>query len=141
MAGLEYAREHGTKSGRPVGRPKKVFDHEEVVRLRQRGMSVRAIAEQLEIGSGTVVRALKNFASQTEPLPPQMVRGPVLIMPNGRLAHGVIGCLSRISESVTSVFSTWASGKRPLYRGSAGMGGGDLWAHPEEFYPGLEEGS
>ena len=67
MAGLDYAREHGTKSGRPVGRPKKIFDREEVVRLRQRGMSVRAIAQQLGIGSGTVVRALKNFTCQPEP--------------------------------------------------------------------------
>jgi DNA invertase Pin-like site-specific DNA recombinase len=59
MAGLEYAGEHGTKSGRPVGRLKKIFDREEAFRLRQRGMRVRAIAKQLGIGSGTVVRALK----------------------------------------------------------------------------------
>jgi transposase len=64
-----------------VGRPKKVFDREEVVRLHRRGVSVRAIAKQLEIGSGTVVRALKNFAGQTEPIPPQLVHGPVLVMP------------------------------------------------------------
>jgi DNA invertase Pin-like site-specific DNA recombinase len=81
MAGLEYAREHGTKSGRPVGRPKKVFDREEVVRLRRRGMSVRAIAQQLGIGSGTVVRALRTFVSQTDPLPLPPVHRPVLVIP------------------------------------------------------------
>jgi DNA invertase Pin-like site-specific DNA recombinase len=81
MAGLDYAREHGTKSGRPVGRPKKIFDREEAFRLRQRGMSVRAISQQLGIGSGTVVRALKDFAGQTDPMPLPPVRGPVLVMP------------------------------------------------------------
>ena len=40
MAGLEYAREHGTKSGKPVGRPRKVFRRDEVVRFRdQDGLS------------------------------------------------------------------------------------------------------
>jgi DNA invertase Pin-like site-specific DNA recombinase len=87
MAGLEYAREHGTNSGRPVGRPKRVFDHEEVVRLRQRGMSVRAIAQQLGIGSGTVMRALKTFAGQAEaPIPSPKVRAPVLVMPKASSA-------------------------------------------------------
>lgn len=36
MAGLEYARHHGTKSGRAFGRPRRVFDHEAVVRLSGR---------------------------------------------------------------------------------------------------------
>ena len=82
MAGLEYPREHGTKSGRPVGRPKKIFDREEAFRLRQRGMSVRAIALQLGIGSGTVVRVLKAFAGQAEaPIPSPLVRALVLVMP------------------------------------------------------------
>src|SRR3981189_3808781 len=44
LFGRARTREHGTKSGRPVGRPKRVFDREEVVRLPQRGMSVSAIA-------------------------------------------------------------------------------------------------
>jgi DNA invertase Pin-like site-specific DNA recombinase len=35
VAGLDQAREHGTRSGRPVGRPKKIFDREEAFRLRQ----------------------------------------------------------------------------------------------------------
>jgi hypothetical protein len=46
MAGVEYAHEPGTKST-AGGRPKKVFDCEEAVRLRRRGMSVRAVAQQL----------------------------------------------------------------------------------------------
>ena len=58
MAGLDYAREHGTKSGRPVGRPKRIFDREQVYRLRKRGLSLRAIARELGLGLGTVVRTL-----------------------------------------------------------------------------------
>lgn len=82
IAGLEYAREHGTKSGRPVGRPKKVFNRDEAITLRQRGWSVRAIAKHLNIGSGTVMRALKTFAGQAEaPIPSPLVRAPVLVMP------------------------------------------------------------
>jgi DNA invertase Pin-like site-specific DNA recombinase len=38
-AGLEYARAHGTKSGKPVGRPRRVFDHEQVAALNAEGMS------------------------------------------------------------------------------------------------------
>src|SRR6516162_3039995 len=30
MAGLDYARQHGTKSGKAVGRPKRIFDRAEV---------------------------------------------------------------------------------------------------------------
>jgi DNA invertase Pin-like site-specific DNA recombinase len=64
MAGLEYAREHGTKSGRPIGRPKRIFDREQVLRLRAQGMSLRHIAEELGLGLGTVVRTLKSHTSR-----------------------------------------------------------------------------
>ena len=40
-AGIEYARLHGTKSGKPIGRPRRVFDREKAVRLREQGFSVR----------------------------------------------------------------------------------------------------
>src|SRR5215471_15466251 len=43
-AGLEHAQSHGTKSGKPVGRPKAVFDRREVEALRHRGLSLRGIA-------------------------------------------------------------------------------------------------
>lgn len=52
MPGLDYAREHGTKSGQPIGRPKKVFNRDEAIKLRHRGWSVRAIAKpQREFGT------------------------------------------------------------------------------------------
>jgi putative DNA-invertase from lambdoid prophage Rac len=58
IAGLEYAREHGTKSERPVGRPRRVFDRDQAWKLRAQGWSLRSIAKYLDIGAGTVVRAL-----------------------------------------------------------------------------------
>jgi DNA invertase Pin-like site-specific DNA recombinase len=50
-----------SRSGRnmPPHRPKKVFDRDEVVRLRHQGRSFRQIAKSLGLGVGTVVRVLK----------------------------------------------------------------------------------
>lgn len=42
----------------PPHRPKKIFDREEVVQLRRRGLSLRQIAERMNLGLGTVGRAL-----------------------------------------------------------------------------------
>jgi len=41
-----------------IGRPKRIFNWERVIGLRQRGASIRAIAEQLGVGVGTVTRTL-----------------------------------------------------------------------------------
>jgi DNA invertase Pin-like site-specific DNA recombinase len=58
VAGLDYARAHGTKSGLAVGRPRAVFDREAVRRLRDgEGLSWRDIAARLAVGVGTVRRA------------------------------------------------------------------------------------
>src|SRR5260370_8484962 len=73
-AGLEYARVHGTKSGKAIGRPRLVFDREEVCRLRGEGLSIEKIARQMRLSVGTVVRATQNPPSdsrtlQTPPTP------------------------------------------------------------------------
>jgi DNA invertase Pin-like site-specific DNA recombinase len=49
-----------SRSGKdlPPHRPKRVFDREQVARLRQQGHSLRAIAEEMGIGLGTVTRTL-----------------------------------------------------------------------------------
>jgi DNA invertase Pin-like site-specific DNA recombinase len=60
MAGLEHAKKSGTKSGRPIGRPRRVFDRERVLRLRREGRSLRSIAEELGLGLGTVTRTLQR---------------------------------------------------------------------------------
>jgi len=42
----------------PIGRPKRIFNRERVIELRQHGASIRAIAKQLGVGVGTVTRTL-----------------------------------------------------------------------------------
>lgn len=63
-AGLEYARNHGTKSGKPIGRPRRVFRRDEVARLRGQGMSWPKIAKTLGVGLGTVFRVHRALAGQ-----------------------------------------------------------------------------
>ena len=58
VAGLEYARRHGTKSGRAVGRPRAVFRRDRVVELRAAGLSWRQIALKLGATVTTVRRAV-----------------------------------------------------------------------------------
>ena len=59
VAGMEFARRHGTKSGNAIGRPKRIFDRGEVVRLRESGLSIERIASQMRLGVGKVVRAIQ----------------------------------------------------------------------------------
>jgi DNA invertase Pin-like site-specific DNA recombinase len=63
IAGMQYARQNGTKSGKAMGRPKRIFDRHEVVRLRELGMSIEKIARQLGIGVGTAARVLSAHAN------------------------------------------------------------------------------
>jgi DNA invertase Pin-like site-specific DNA recombinase len=57
-AGLDHAQLCGTKSGKPVGRPRAIFDRDEVAALRRQGGSLRSIARRLGVGEGTVRRAM-----------------------------------------------------------------------------------
>ena len=57
-AGLEHARRNGTKSGRPIGRPRVAVDPARVVALRQQGLSWSEIRKELGVGKGTAQRAL-----------------------------------------------------------------------------------
>jgi DNA invertase Pin-like site-specific DNA recombinase len=52
---------HSRKQGKLVGRPKKVFDRDELVRLRRQGQSIEKIARQMRLGTGTVVRVLQSL--------------------------------------------------------------------------------
>ena len=56
MAGLDYAKAHGTKSGKPIGRPRVVVSREQVAELLSQGLSWRGIADRLGVGVGTVRR-------------------------------------------------------------------------------------
>ncbi len=57
VAGLEYARRHGTKSGRSIGRPRAVFDRSAAVQLRGEGKSLGQIARILHASIASVRRA------------------------------------------------------------------------------------
>lgn len=68
-AGLEYARRHGTRSGRPIGRQPCVFDRIKALELRAQGHSYREIGRRLRIPVGTLHGALRRFRSKTPGLP------------------------------------------------------------------------
>ncbi len=59
-AGLARAKEQGTKSGKPIGRPE-VFGtvREKAVALKENGLGTRRIAGELGIARATVVKALR----------------------------------------------------------------------------------
>jgi DNA invertase Pin-like site-specific DNA recombinase len=56
-AGLNRARSQGTKSGKPIGRPRAVFAREEVLKLRVQGLSWRKIAQRTGVSIASVRRA------------------------------------------------------------------------------------
>lgn len=58
-AGMANAREHGTRSGNPIGRPKAVFPRGKARKLRAKGWSIRQLAAAFDVGVGTVQRALE----------------------------------------------------------------------------------
>jgi DNA invertase Pin-like site-specific DNA recombinase len=55
-AGMKHAK----AKGKSIGRPRRVFSRDEVVRLRAQGLSIEKVARQVGIGVGTVVRTLKG---------------------------------------------------------------------------------
>jgi DNA invertase Pin-like site-specific DNA recombinase len=62
MAGLQHARRHGTKSGRPIGRPRAVFDRSQAIELRRAGWSWGRIARRLGTSVTSVRRACESLS-------------------------------------------------------------------------------
>ena len=56
-AGLENARRYGTRSGKPVGRPRVNVPLEEVEKLKAQGWGWRRIARKLSVSASSVKRA------------------------------------------------------------------------------------
>src|SRR5712671_4253866 len=54
VAGLDYAHTNGTRSGKPVGRPRVIFRHDQVFELRNQDKSWRQIAKVCGVGVTTV---------------------------------------------------------------------------------------
>jgi DNA invertase Pin-like site-specific DNA recombinase len=66
-SGLARVRATGrTRSGRPVGRPRRDVDLDAVRRLRDEGRSWRQIAVALKVPTRTVHRAWQNLSSKSE---------------------------------------------------------------------------
>ncbi len=59
LAGLRRVRIQGTRSGRPIGRPRAVFHRDQVATLKAKGLTTRAIADQLGVSESTVERTLR----------------------------------------------------------------------------------
>lgn len=55
-SGLERAR----KQGKKLGRPKNKINHYEVIRLKEKGLSLRNIAKEMNISLGAVQRCLEE---------------------------------------------------------------------------------
>jgi putative DNA-invertase from lambdoid prophage Rac len=60
VAGVRHAQTHGTKSGRDFGRPKKVFNRQEIIDMRATGASLSAIVAATGISKTTVRRVIAN---------------------------------------------------------------------------------
>lgn len=64
--GMKYAESHGTKSGRPIGRPKVDVDMDLVKECVRKGMSLRKIAETLGYSYSTLRRKCKVAEVSTD---------------------------------------------------------------------------
>jgi DNA invertase Pin-like site-specific DNA recombinase len=62
-AGLEKAR----RQGRIGGRRPLVLDREQIAQLDQKGLTLRAIAEEMQISAASVCRILKDYRRTTAP--------------------------------------------------------------------------
>ncbi len=65
-AGLSRAQAQGTRSGRPVGRPRVVFRRDDAIELRRSGLSWRQIAANLHVGITTVRRACQDGSTHCQ---------------------------------------------------------------------------
>lgn len=65
VAGLQRARENGTRSGNPVGRPKVVIDRKKVVEMRLQGKSWSEVAKACGAGVTTVRRGYLEEIAMT----------------------------------------------------------------------------
>jgi DNA invertase Pin-like site-specific DNA recombinase len=67
ISGLDYARVQWHEAGRPVGRPRLVFNRDEVVIRKEKGYSWSQIAKELKISSGSARRAYLGCSSFEQP--------------------------------------------------------------------------
>jgi DNA invertase Pin-like site-specific DNA recombinase len=71
-AAMEFARVHGTRSGRPVGRQRRVFRRDEADNLLHQGLSYREVSRHLGVPVATHHAALQSFRrARSEKVSPQ----------------------------------------------------------------------
>ena len=63
-AAMEYTRLHGTRSGRSIGRQRRIFDRAKAVALLEGGRSYREVARILGVPVGTLHAALGKYRSE-----------------------------------------------------------------------------
>jgi putative DNA-invertase from lambdoid prophage Rac len=65
VAGVRRAKTQGTRSGKPIGRPVRVFRRDTAIELRQAGLSWKKIAGQLGVPVSTVRDACRGELAET----------------------------------------------------------------------------
>ena len=68
-AGLERAKLEGTRSGRPIGRPRAIFDRGRAAELRAAGRSWGQIARELGTTVASARRACRTMGGPLPPMP------------------------------------------------------------------------
>ena len=59
-AGLSRAKQYGTRSGRSIGRPRAIFQRDQAIELRKKGLSWREIAKTIGVSPSTIRRTCKG---------------------------------------------------------------------------------
>ena len=85
-AGLERAREKGTRSGRPIGRPRLVLRRDQVLELRKEGLSWRQIAVRLHASPTAIRRAHAAKTAASDDAPADVTHVPCGAMQTSTLA-------------------------------------------------------
>src|SRR5262249_55051016 len=86
IAGLRHAQAHGTRSGRPIGRPRRASDLDEVRLRRAAGEPWRKIARALKVPA----RTLRRYAREAGQNPPGELS--LALPPSVPVSDSVAGC-------------------------------------------------
>jgi DNA invertase Pin-like site-specific DNA recombinase len=65
-AAMEYTRRHGSRSGRSIGRQRRVFDRAKARAMLGSGMTYRQVSRAVGVPVGTLHAALKEYAARSE---------------------------------------------------------------------------
>jgi DNA invertase Pin-like site-specific DNA recombinase len=72
---------HAKANGAAIGRPRRVFDRQKALDMRQQGMSYPQIAQTLGVGYGTVVRGIWDLSKTRHVEAPQAIRSKTAPQP------------------------------------------------------------